>query len=165
LRTKIKLQAGAKRFKQRLFSKPTNEPVLSNGDSCIFFYNSFRFDLIYMRLLRQSIKRSVKKFKRLSLSRRVWLSLRPAYPISKKSKNARMGKGHGSFFRWAIRLYPNIPFISFRGISKYSLLIVLRRIRFLFSIHPYLLSSQSKSTSLLGRSIRWGNSPINGSLY
>lgn len=165
MRTKIKLKAGAKRFKQRSIHKPLNEPLLKIGDSCIFFFNNFRFDLIYMRLLRQSIKRSVKKFKRLSLSRRVWISLRPAYPISKKSKNARMGKGHGSFFRWAIKLYPNVPFVSFKGIGKYSLLIILRRLRFLFSVHPYLLVTQSKSVSLFGRSLRWGNNPIQGSIY
>lgn len=117
-----------------------------------------------MRLLRQSIKRSVKKFKRMSLSRRVWLSLRPAYPISKKSKNARMGKGHGSFFRWSIRLYPNTPFISFRGISKYSLNIVIRRLRFLFSIHPHIFTTQTKATSLGCRYVKYVTLPTYGSV-
>lgn len=165
MRTKIKLQSGSKRFKKRIIFTPTLEPRLLNGDSCIFFYHSFRFDLIYMRLLRQSLKRSVKKFKRLSLSRRVWLSLRPAYPISKKSKNARMGKGHGSFFRWSIRLYPNTPFISFRGISKYSLNIVIRRLRFLFSIHPYIYTTQTKSSSLYGKFVKYNTLPTYSSLF
>jgi ribosomal protein L16/L10AE len=39
------------------------------------------------------------------------------YPIRRKSKNARMGKGVGAFLRWSTRLKRGYTLIEFKGIS------------------------------------------------
>jgi len=43
----------------------------------------------------------------------MWLFLFSKFPISKKSKNARMGKGNGYFFKWIIKLKKNFIFLEF----------------------------------------------------
>ena len=67
------------------------------------------------RLLKILIKRRKKfiKFKKTQ----IWVFLKPNYPISKKSKNSRMGKGKGSFLRWVTKLNRGFMLIEFSGLS------------------------------------------------
>lgn len=99
LRTKVSQQAGAKRQKTRTTYFPSSAPCLTKGNCGFFFPHNFRFELVYLKLVRRCLRKAIKRTKRLYWSRRVWLSLKANYPISKKPKNARMGKGHGAFFR------------------------------------------------------------------
>lgn len=45
--------------------------------------------------------------------------LKANFPISKKSKNSRMGKGKGSFVRWLIKLNQGVSIIEFKNINYY----------------------------------------------
>ena len=63
--------------------------------SCYFFF----FKILCKKLLHVKNIRFIK--------RKLWVYLCFNYPISKKSKNSRMGKGAGAFFRWGMRCYKN----------------------------------------------------------
>jgi hypothetical protein len=71
LRTKIGLQSGAKRQKCRLIYTPTSLPSLPRGEAGLFFQQAFRLDLVYLRLIRRAIKRTIRRYRGLSHSRRV----------------------------------------------------------------------------------------------
>lgn len=43
------------------------------------------------------------------------------FPISKKSKNARMGKGNGSFLRWVVKLAQGSTILEFKNINYYRI--------------------------------------------
>ena len=85
--------------KLRFFSPTRVEPILKNGNCGFFFLTNLRFEFVYLKLLRRRFRITLKRNKKTSISRKVWLNLKANYPISKKYKNARMGKGKGSFFR------------------------------------------------------------------
>jgi len=72
---------------------------------------------MFKRLLKKRYitKKSFKK------SRKLWLFLRTNSPISKKSKNARMGKGKGSNIRWIIRLKKNFIFAELQNMNFFFL--------------------------------------------
>lgn len=42
-------------------------------------------------------------------------------PLTKKSKNSRMGKGKGALYRWVIRLPRNYKLLEFKNINYYRL--------------------------------------------
>lgn len=48
---------------------------------------------------------------------KVWIFIRPNHVLTKKSKNARMGKGKGSMVRWCTLLHKGFVFIEFKNIS------------------------------------------------
>jgi ribosomal protein L16/L10AE len=83
-----------------------------------FYYVKIR------RLLKLILKRR-KKFNKFK-KRKVWVFLKPNQPISKKSKNSRMGKGKGSFLRWVTRLPRGFILMEFKGL-KYQRLIKLNK--------------------------------------
>lgn len=98
LKTKHKIIA--KNYqKNRRFYSLFFEPSLYLGDCGFYFGRGFRFELVYLKLLRKRIKRVIRRAKVDSQFRYTWLNLRINFPISKKAKNARMGKGVGSFLR------------------------------------------------------------------
>jgi len=60
LRTKISQQAGAKRQKSRTLCIPQMLPCIPLGDAALVFAHNFRFDLVYLKLTRRTLKRSVR---------------------------------------------------------------------------------------------------------
>jgi ribosomal protein L16/L10AE len=117
-------------------------PRLSLGDCGFFYYHEFRFELIYLKMIRRRIKRLVRNAKRDSVFRQVWLNLRANYPLVKKPKNARMGKGKGNFFRWAVRLAPSRIVIEFRGFAYKGLCYVAHRCDYNQTTSPSVLTTQ-----------------------
>jgi hypothetical protein len=83
-----------------------------------------------------------KRKKKHKIYRLAWLNLRINYPISKKSRNARMGKGKGAFFRWAIKIKPLICFVEFFGFPKALLSTILKSSLFGYNLKPSLYSKQ-----------------------
>lgn len=165
MRTKTRLQAGAKRQKGRALTRPLSLPSLAQGDTGVLFKQGFRLDLVYLKLMRRALRRIIRRYRYLSHSRHVWVNLKPGYPISKKGKNARMGKGHGAFFRWAIRVPPHTLLLSLRGLSVYGGQRLIRRLGFFFTIPPHLLTSQSATADINGRGERWAAYPTYGAAY
>ncbi len=58
-----------------------------------------------------------------------WFFLFFNYPCRKKSKNARMGKGNGSFFSWAIKLSSFFIFAEFFYLKRIRLFYFLKKIK------------------------------------
>ena len=82
------------------------------------------------------LKRRGNRFK----NRKLWLNLRSNFPVSKKAKNSRMGKGKGVFLRWVVRVRPFSVFFSFFGFSFYILLKLKRRINYLLKSKIFIVS-------------------------
>ena len=92
------------------------KPKLMWGDFAISFCNSFNVEYIYL----YNYKRSLKKYRQNSLkkkTKKIWLFLHKNYPLTKKSKNARMGKGKGSLVRFCAKIKQNHNIFEFRGFS------------------------------------------------
>jgi ribosomal protein L16/L10AE len=67
-------------------------------------------------MLRKLLKKF--KFKRkiyVEHHRKFWFCLKKNYTLSKKSKNARMGKGKGKFLRWSLLVPRNAILLEFMG--------------------------------------------------
>jgi ribosomal protein L16/L10AE len=48
-------------------------------------------------------------------------------PLTKKSKNSRMGKGKGSLYRWLIRLPKNYKLIEFLNVNYFRLNLLTKK--------------------------------------
>lgn len=67
--------------------------------------------------------------------------------MAKKPKNARMGKGKGGFFRWAIRLYPGRMLLEFQGFPKLALRRVIQQCHYSYTTPPSLISTQASNAA------------------
>lgn len=103
-------------FKLRNYKK-TIKPRFIFGNSMILLYKNARFEAIYYELFRKCIKIIVKKKNINILQKNYWIFLRMNTPLTKKSKNSRMGKGKGSLYRWLIRLPKNYKLLEFKNIN------------------------------------------------
>jgi ribosomal protein L16/L10AE len=68
--------------------------------------------------MRKFIKKCLKKKKFFKKTRKIWVFIRPNHVLSKKAKNARMGKGKGSLTRWCSILPKGFTLIEFLGIPS-----------------------------------------------
>ena len=134
-----------KSFKHR-WNTIFKKPKFVFGDTLCFFKHEGRFEPIYFPVIRKFLKRFLKRrrkkirtyfrvVKRLRRRRRakfraIWVMLVFNFPLTKKSKNSRMGKGKGLFVRWTSRYRGGQKFIEFNQISSY-------RIRHFFYILHY----------------------------
>jgi ribosomal protein L16/L10AE len=76
------------------------------------------FEGVYYVFLRKLLRKNLKK----NNTCKIWVFLKPNYPISKKSKNSRMGKGVGSFLRWATQLNPNFVLLKTYNLNHIRLI-------------------------------------------
>lgn len=72
----------------------------------IFKYFYFYF---FKKYLKWNFKLKYSKIFKL----KIWIFFNSNFPISKKSKNSRMGKGKGNFFKWETKLQKNFILIKF----------------------------------------------------
>ena len=107
-------------FKQRNVRK-SKKSYLKFGNSGFLILRSVQFEYAYFYL----IKRFLKYFFKFKYSKsnffKVWIFLKANFPISRKSKNARMGKGKGAFNRWIIKLNRGHIFIEFSNVNEIRL--------------------------------------------
>lgn len=90
-------------------------PSLILGDFSFMLLKSYNIEYIYLYNFRRSLKKYYK-FKK-SLTKKVWLFIHKNYPLTKKSKNSRMGKGKGSLSRYCSRTLKNHNLLEFIGFS------------------------------------------------
>lgn len=112
--------------KKRTFKKILNFPKFFKGSAFFFFYNFIKFECVYLKFLKRKIKKLVKRRKKRYRGRRLWINLKANYPLTKKSKNSRMGKGKGIFLRWVVTIRPATKFAEFLG-YPFQFLILLRK--------------------------------------
>jgi len=91
------------------------KPELIFGDFSITLLKSFNIEYMYI----YNVKRSLKKFFKFkkSKNKKLWLFLHKNYPLTKKSKNSRMGKGKGSLSRYCSRVKQNHNLFEFIGFN------------------------------------------------
>jgi hypothetical protein len=107
-----------KKFKKRYKTK-INIPTIRWGDISFFFKKRYNFELVYFSFISRTIKRFFLKKRNKRFYRKIWFFFKKNFPITKKSKNARMGKGKGSFLRWIIRLNKNFVFLEMKNINYF----------------------------------------------
>ena len=90
-------------------------PNLIFGDFSLTLLKSYNIEYIYL----YNFKRSLKKYYsfKKSTTKTVWLFLHKNYPLTKKSKNARMGKGKGTLSRYCSRILKNHNIFEFTGFN------------------------------------------------
>jgi len=107
-------------FKKRNLKK-RKKLNLKFGNIGFFNNKQYQFEFIYFQI----IKRFLKFFYKFKYNNnnyfQIWLNLKPNFPISKKSKNSRMGKGKGSFLRWLVKLPINFVILEFNNINEIRL--------------------------------------------
>lgn len=86
-----------------------------------------RFEAIYYELFRKFIKNIIKKKNSLKITKNYWIFLRMNTPLTRKSKNSRMGKGKGALYRWLIRLPKNYKLIEFKDVNYIRLLYLTKK--------------------------------------
>jgi len=69
------------------------------GSAAFFFYHQIQLEFVYLKLVKRRLRLMLKKRGNRVRSRKVWVNLKANFPISKKSKNSRMGKGNGLLLR------------------------------------------------------------------
>lgn len=126
LKTKV-----AKSFKNKKI-KNISKVNLKLGNIGFFFSKYFRFEYIYIHVLKKYFKYFFQikylNFKKFFF----WIFLTLNYPLTKKSKNARMGKGKGNFFRWSVLLNYNFIFLEFNNLYFLKKFIIKKILNFFF---------------------------------
>lgn len=107
-------------FKRRNYKKTIKNRFIF-GNSMITLLKNSRFEAVYYELFRKFIKNIIKKKHSFNLDKNYWIFLKMNTPLTKKSKNSRMGKGKGSLYRWLIRLPQNYKLIEFKNVNYYRL--------------------------------------------
>jgi len=97
----------------------------SFGLSSLKLKKSFLLENIYLVFLKKKIKKFVKKKTKKA---KVWFFLIENYPISRKGKNTRMGKGKGNYIRMVTRVKKNKILLEINNINT----IFLKKIRLFF---------------------------------
>lgn len=113
-------------FKLRNFKKTIKNKFIF-GNSMIVLCKNARFEAIYYELFRKFIKNIIKKKNSLKITKNYWIFLRMNTPLTRKSKNSRMGKGKGALYRWLIRLPKNYKLIEFRDVNYTRLLYLTKK--------------------------------------
>lgn len=137
----MKKQVSFKKRKVELFIK---EPQLLLGNAGIFFFNHVQLEFLYLKFLRRRIRYIWKKRAKRSFNRQVWLNLKPNYPLSQKSKNARMGKGKGMFMRWIVIVKGYYVFAEFFGFNAQLLFTLTKKLGRIFPTKLYFITLQKK---------------------
>lgn len=124
-------------FKKRYIKRQKNT-YLRFGNIGLVSFSNFRFEFIYFRFLKKWFKSTnsirYNKFNKQKL----WLLLSLNYPITKKSKNSRMGKGKGGFLRWAFLVFKKSIIIEFYGLNLFRLKKIVKAWNFTLSKKVYL---------------------------
>jgi ribosomal protein L16/L10AE len=130
-------------------------PDVYFGDCGIILKCAIRFEFSYFFYMRKFIKKVIKKRKGFTKSKKIWVFVRPNQILSKKTKNARMGKGKGRAIRWCSLLPKGFTLLHVRGIPivrlrKYVIRLQ-NRFKFPLQVSPNtFITSKHETQRLLG---------------
>ena len=103
-------------FKGRGWKK--NKKIkLSYGSIGLVTLKNLQFEYSYFNLIKKFLKFFYKLKYALTNKLKVWVFLNGNFPVSRKSKNSRMGKGKGSLIRWLIKLPQGHTILEFYGVD------------------------------------------------
>lgn len=126
--------------KKRTITKRVSTDFKFFGSASFFFLHQIQFEFIYLRLIKRRLRIMLRRKGARYKNRKIWLNLKSNFPVSKKAKNSRMGKGKGVFLRWVVRVRPFSVFFSFFGFSFYVLTKLKRRINHLLKSKIFIVS-------------------------
>lgn len=109
------------------------------GDAAFTFCKSYNIEYIYIYNYRRSLKKFYK-FKK-NTKKKLWLFLHKNYPLTKKSKNSRMGKGKGGLSRYCSRILKNHNIFEFAGFNFYELVFLKKIFKKKINIPIKILSN------------------------
>lgn len=107
------------RFKQNISDNQKNQKNRKYTDfnyksnigcwyhSYLISKKNINIEVYFFFFLKKVLKNFLKKNNSLLNIFFFWITLKLNFPMSKKSKNSRMGKGKGSFLRWVLRVGAN----------------------------------------------------------
>lgn len=95
------------------------------GNSGFVICKNTQFEYAYFFLIKRFLKFLFKFKYSLGTYFKIWVILKNNFPVSKKSKNSRMGKGKGAFNRWVVNIYQGHTLMEFNNIDKLRLLKLL----------------------------------------
>lgn len=103
--------------------KTTRLISLKFGTGALIFSQEGRFETKYFQLVKKFLKKIIKTKTSFNYfyKRKCWVPIFSNFPLTKKSKNSRMGKGKGSFTRWVVRVKNGNKLIETKNISFYRL--------------------------------------------
>lgn len=84
-----------------------------------FFFECYNF--IFLKKIFKKIFKKNNLFFNIFI---IWIFLKFNFPISKKSKNSRMGNGNGKFKRWTIKVFINQKLLFAKIFSKHIFFII-----------------------------------------
>nr|YP_010411967.1 ribosomal protein L16 [Tetrahymena rostrata]QBI37937.1 ribosomal protein L16 [Tetrahymena rostrata]URP31127.1 ribosomal protein L16 [Tetrahymena rostrata] len=113
-------------FKRRGYRK-TIKTIFHFGNSLISLYKNARFEAIYYELFRKFIKNIIRKKNAKHIKKNYWIFMRMNTPLTKKSKNSRMGKGKGTLYRWLVRLPRGYKIIEFKNTNYVRLNVLTKK--------------------------------------
>lgn len=107
-------------FKDRNRNK-IKKVKLNFGNIGFAVMQNIQFEYAYFYLIRRYLKYFYKFKYALGNYFKIWVFLKGNFPISKKSKNSRMGKGKGAFTRWLIKLNQGHVLMEFKNVDSLRL--------------------------------------------
>jgi penicillin-binding protein-related factor A (putative recombinase) len=122
--TKITDKKKLRKFKKRSEPRLDFKKVPHNRRTYIYYPSGGNIELVIYKYI-------IKAFRRRSRRKRYKLNFffKPNYVITKKSKNARMGKGKGKFRRFSLKLSKNKFFMAISGLSHHRIVIFFKKIK------------------------------------
>lgn len=94
----------------------SNNCYRSFSNGLLFFSKkNLLFEMYFFVFFKKITKYFFKKNNALNNVFFLWTILKLNYPISKKSKNSRMGKGKGQFLRWVLKVAANSLLIKIKS--------------------------------------------------
>ncbi len=91
-------------FKKRF--KKTKSLFYNNKEIYWIVKKNYFIEYVYFEFIRKLIKKSIK-YKSNLIKNNFWIYLKYNTPITRKSKNSRMGKGKGSLKKWGVEIPKN----------------------------------------------------------
>ena len=123
----------------------TNIQVFNNYKSSgIFFSNKTRFEFIYLKTFKKIFKNKNFKKDKIYSKQKFWLTIRPNFLLTMKSKNARMGSGVGSYVRVCYNIMANKPFILLRYYPLQLIRNVIKYLKLKLNINLYSITKINK---------------------
>jgi len=108
-------------FKGRFKTVANKGCNLMFGDYGLKALECFRITSKQIEAVRKVISRSLSK------SGKVWISVFPNVPVSKKPSDVRMGKGKGSVDHWVFRVEPGRILFEIGGVTPEVAILALNK--------------------------------------
>lgn len=153
----IALMKEPRSFKLR-FSKIKKIKKITYGDSAVFFKKAGTIESLYFKNLKKFFKFFLKQKKLPRFSKRrykVWFFIHSNFPLTKKSKNSRMGKGKGKFARWTIRVKQNNKLFESKNLSMYLIKILILQLKFKMNINLVMVKKLKKKIIVHRNNYTW----------